>query len=163
MPRCPPRLFWTLSIAGGTDWSRWLDYRTPSRPTGCTSRPWSVSGGLTVSRGPRSNGLRERRAGHRGDRVGALVVRLAAIVGTDHSHRPPVAVVDPGRGSVEDHFGPGRLHKLGAAFPHHARPELGVLEFLDQRRDVLLVALGQDGVDDGAEQRQVLDPLGGPL
>ncbi len=38
------------------------------------------------------------------------------------------------------------LDQLAAALPHHPRPELRVLELLDEAGDVLLVALGPQGV-----------------
>ena len=58
---------------------------------------------------------------------------------------------------------PGGLHLVGAHLPHHAGAVLGVLELLDERGDVRLAALGQDGVDDRLAQVEVLDPLGRPV
>ena len=64
---------------------------------------------------------------------------------------------------LHEHLRALRLHELGAPLPHHAGPELGVLELLDERRDLLLVPLGEEGVDDGARQGEVLDPLRRPV
>jgi hypothetical protein len=47
--------------------------------------------------------------------------------------------------------------------PHHPGPVLRVLELLDQRGDVLLVALRHEGVDDRLLQVEVLDPLRGEV
>ncbi len=56
------------------------------------------------------------------------------------------------------------LHaQVAAAFPHHAGAELGVLEFLDERGDVLLIALGQQGIHHRVGERQVLDALRGEI
>src|SRR5690606_37120552 len=49
---------------------------------------------------------------------------------------------------------------LAAALPHHAGPEAGVLEGIDQTCGV--VAPGHS-VEHGLAQREVLDALGGPV
>ena len=58
---------------------------------------------------------------------------------------------------------PGGLHLFCGDLPHHAGAVLGVLELLNERRDVRLVALGEDGVHDRLAQVEVLDPLGRPV
>ena len=57
----------------------------------------------------------------------------------------------------------GGLHLLRADLPHHAGAVLGVLELLDERGDLRLAALGEDGIEDRLAQVEVLDPLGGPV
>ena len=58
---------------------------------------------------------------------------------------------------------PGGLHLFCGDLPHHAGAVLGVLELLNERRDVRLVALGEDGVHHRLAQVEVLDPLGRPV
>ena len=79
--------------------------------------------------------------------------------------RHGAAALDRDAGQPRPHLQrpPGGLHLFGADLPHHAGAVLGVLELLDERRDVRLVALGQDGVDHRLAQVEVLDPLGRPV
>ena len=76
---------------------------------------------------------------------------------------PLASRLDPIDAGAEMDLRSGRLDFLGAALPHHPRPELGVLELFDQGGDVLLVAPRHEGVDNGGEQRQVLYALRGPV
>ena len=101
------------------------------------------------------------RHGDAGDKVGAWN-DLADAVADDND------AVDSTPGSVDrDDVRPGSHHSVAAfdreldGVPHHARAESGIVEVLDQRLD------GRLGLPKHAEerrlQRQVLDPLRGPL
>src|SRR5256885_12564883 len=60
---------------------------------------------------------------------------------------------------LEDDLRTLRFDLVATDLPHHARPELRVLELLDERGDVLLVALGRERVHDRLAQGQALDTL----
>ncbi len=58
------------------------------------------------------------------------------------------------------------IHAVAGRFPHLAGAEPRVVEAVDQRLDHLAVPLasrGQEGVQDGADQVESLDPLRGPF
>ena len=80
-------------------------------------------------------------------------------------HGDGAALVDVDAGQPRPHLQgpPGGLHLLRADLPHHPGPVLGVLELLNEGRDVRLVALGQDRVHDRLAQVEVLHPLGRPV
>ena len=92
----------------------------------------------------------------------AIVCSRPVLAVGDRTARPPLDR-DAGRAAPQLHRPPGGPHLLRADLPHHAGAELGVLELLDERRDLGLVALGQDGVDDRLAQIEVLDALGRPV
>jgi len=72
---------------------------------------------------------------HRRDDVRAGVAGDRAVGGRLDLHGAPGRMPDPGDGPVEVDLAAGGLDQLPAALPHHAGPEPGVVEPLDQRRD----------------------------
>ncbi len=76
---------------------------------------------------------------------------------------------DAGDLAVELELGARRDDLFGRDLPHHPRPELRVVELLDQTGDHLrlvavgVAALGLDGFPYRAEQREVLDALRAPV
>ncbi len=111
----------------------------------------------------------ERTDRHRRDDVGALVAGGCAAGDGGDRRRLAAAVLDLRDGGVEDDLRPLRRHDLRAALPHHPGAVLGVVELLDQARDLLRLRgalphpLGLDRLPDGTEQRQVLDALRAPI
>jgi hypothetical protein len=83
---------------------------------------------------------------------------LAAGVDRDDALAVELDLVDAGlHAHLAAHLLDARRHLL----PHLARAVAGVLELVDQRLDVALVA--EEGSLGGAEEREALDALGGPL
>ena len=76
-------------------------------------------------------------------------------------HRDCLAVfmADADHPIVHDDLAAKLLDQVATAFPHHAGSKFGILEFLDQRRDVLLVVLRQERVHHGVGEREILDAL----
>ena len=103
------------------------------------------------------------RDGHGRDHIGAGVAPLA--VGGDREHfvGTTVAVTDLRDHLAELDRAALRLDELVAPLPHHARTVAGILELLDEARDLGLVALWGERVPDRGAQVEVLDPLGGPV
>ena len=69
------------------------------------------------------------------------------------------AVAQEGGASVPGQFFP-------AGLPHHARSEAGVVKLFDQGRHhftSLTLPVLKQGIAQGLAQRQVADPLGGPV
>ena len=74
----------------------------------------------------------------------------------------PIAdVADRRHGRAEPNGDPALLDPRGERLPHLARPEPRVVELLDERRDV--VALDPEQALQRMREREVLDPLRGPL
>ncbi len=64
--------------------------------------------------------------------------------------------------SFHAHFAAAPRDGFGADFPKHSRSAAGIVELLNERRDLAVLGL-PDRADDGALQREVLDPLRRPL
>ncbi len=94
----------------------------------------------------------------RGDHVRG-VQRLAA--GHDLGDAP-VGDLELGDGRVEPHLAALLADVGGHLLPHLPGPEPGVVELRDQRLDLVALVAEERGLG-GGEERQALDPLGGPL
>jgi len=86
-------------------------------------------------------------------------------VGTCERHRRGTAVFDVDRRDrgLHQHGAASAFDQVAAALPHHARPVLRVLELLDEAGDLLLVALGHQGVEHSLAEVEVLHPLRRPV
>ena len=105
------------------------------------------------------HGAHEVADGHRRDQRAA---RLGAPCPVRPGHldrlHPAAVMVDPRDARLQVGVDAVRRREVAAAFPHHARPEAGVVEALDQARDDLAAAraVPDEGIDDGGLEIQFL-------
>ena len=81
----------------------------------------------------------------------------------DHRAGQSAGMLDARHPVLEPDVASQRHDLLVAALPHHPGAVARILELLDQAGDVLLVAAGEQGVEYGAEQGEVLDALCSPV
>ena len=88
--------------------------------------------------------------------------RLEHLVAHVHAHAAVVLEVELGDLVVQEHLAAELLDVVGHRLPHLAGAVAGVVELRDQARD-LVVLVPEERGPGGAEEREVLDPLGGPV
>src|SRR5690349_23013733 len=104
---------------------------------------------------------------HGGNKVCAIIIySLTDFTSCGDTFDPSMAVMD----LLDVHAAQGTRAPMGqggfALFPHHPGTEAGIMELLDQRGDsvtVLPLRCSEDCVAHRFCQRQILDPLSGPI
>ena len=88
--------------------------------------------------------------------------RLEHLVAHVHAHAAVAVELELRDPVVEQHLAAELLDVVGHRLPHLAGAVARVVELRDQARD-LVVPVAEERGPGGAEERQVLDPLGGPV
>ena len=122
-----------------------------------------VGSSKNLRRGSRIHRLHEAGDRHRRHDVPARETHLTGRCLGDHAGRDAVCVLDSGNSVVKVDLATLPFDEFVTPFPHHPGTMTGILEFLDEAGDLLLVPPWCQRVDDCPKQVEVLDPLGRPV